>query len=65
MKEVIHMADSQVFAVVNRNHQRRCIMDALDSDLEIFILKANLDAISARRRRDRYVPKMSLLRRKS
>ena len=44
------MEDNQIFNVVNRNHQCRKIMDALDSDLEIFILKCNLDAISARRR---------------
>lgn len=56
------MEDNQVFNVVNRNHQCLRIMEALDSDLEIFILKCNLDAISARRRVNN-VSKMSRLRR--
>ena len=59
------MADQQVFNLVNRNHQLRVVLDELEFNLDICILKHNLDAISARRRRDRGVPKMSLLRRKS
>lgn len=55
--------DMLVFSVVNRNHQRLRIMEALDSDLEIYIMKCNLDAIKEKRRR-RNVSKMSLLWRK-
>ncbi len=57
------MADNQVFSVVNRNHRQRVILDELNFNLDICILKHNLDAISARRR-DRRVSKMSILRRK-
>jgi hypothetical protein len=58
------MADREVFRIVNRNHHVRAVMDAIDSNLDIAILKDNLDAISARRRKS-HVQKMSLLRRKS
>lgn len=57
------MADNQVFSVVNRNHRQRVILDELDFNLDICILKHNLDAISAKRRRDRRVSAMSYLRR--
>ena len=57
------MADKQVFDVVNRNHQRQAILDRIVIDLDIIDLRANLNSISARRR-NRNVPKMSLLRRK-
>ena len=57
------MEDMEVMSIANRNHQTRRIMEALDSDLEIFILKCNLDAIKAKRRRGN-VSKMSLLWRK-
>ena len=57
------MADKQVFDVVNRNHQRQVILDRIVIDLDIIDLRANLNSISARRR-NRNVPKMSLLRRK-
>lgn len=58
------MADQQVFSVVNRNHRLRVILDELNFNLDICILKHNLDAISASRRRERHVSKMSILRRK-
>lgn len=57
------MADKQVFDVVNRNHQRQAILDRIVIDLDIIDLRANLNSISARRR-NRNVPKMSMLRRK-
>lgn len=62
-KGVIHMADKQVFDVVNRNHQRQAILDRIVIDLDIIDLRANLNSISARRR-NRNVPKMPMLRRK-
>ena len=56
------MADNQVFRIVNQNHRLRVVLDELDFNLDICILKHNLDAISARRR-NRHVSAMSLLRR--
>ena len=57
------MADQQVFAIVNRNHRLRVTLDELDFNLDICILKHNLDAISAGRRRKRHVSAVSYLRR--
>lgn len=57
------MADNQVFAVVNSNHRQRVVLDELAFNLDICILKHNLDAISAKRRRDRRVSAMTYLRR--
>lgn len=56
------MADNQVFRIVNQNHRLRVILDELEFNLDICILKHNLDAISARRRK-RHVSAMSYLRR--
>lgn len=52
----------QIFHIVNQNHRLRVVLDELDFNLDICILKHNLDAISARRR-NRHVSAMSLLRR--
>ncbi len=56
------MADRQVFSMVNQAHQRRGILAELVNNLDICILKNNLDEIAARRRK-RHVSKVSILRR--
>lgn len=43
--------EKQMIAVVNRNHERRNIMDSIDRHMDCYHLAIRLNAISARRKR--------------
>ena len=42
--------EKDLFSIVNRNHQRRCIMDKIDSNLPYVRLAKRLKKISAKRK---------------
>ncbi|MBR7122266.1 MAG: hypothetical protein IKC95_02295 [Oscillospiraceae bacterium] len=43
--------EKQMFAVVNRNHRRRCIMDQIDKNLRYARFAKRLNRISERRKK--------------
>lgn len=42
-----------MMTAVNRNHERRRIMDKIDKDLDIFLMAKRLNQIASRRKRRR------------
>lgn len=42
--------EKEIFAIVNRNHELRCIMDKIDSNLPYVCLAKRLKKISAKRK---------------
>lgn len=46
----MNQLERQMFNIVNRNHQRRCIMEQIDKNLQYVRLAKRLNKISAKRK---------------
>ena len=42
--------EKQIFCIIDRNHQRRCIMEQIDKDLQYVRLAKRLNKISEKRK---------------